>query len=117
MFSEEITEEKFGHYRYFPDIPGNSLGWGTIHKYLAGNLIFKPKHKKMLAYYYLLKPWVHFIPVQSNFSDLEEKFKWSQENIDETIKIAYKGYITIFDYLQNIEEYFMNSTLKYKNKL
>tara|TARA_B100000242_G_scaffold275052_1_gene229838 strand:+ start:757 stop:1887 length:1131 start_codon:yes stop_codon:yes gene_type:complete len=117
LFSEEVSEEKFGHYRYFPDIPGNSLGWGTIHKYLAGNLIFKSKHKKMLAYYYLLKPWVHFIPVESNFSDLEEKFKWSQENIDETIKIAYKGYITIFDYLQNIEEYFMNSTLKYKNKL
>ena len=117
LFSEEVSEEKFGHYRYFPDIPGNSLGWGTINKYLAGNLIFKSKHKKMLAYYYLLKPWVHFIPVESNFSDLEEKFKWSQENIDETIKIAYKGYITIFDYLQNIEEYFMNSTLKYKNKL
>jgi len=117
LFSEEVTEEKFGHYRYFPDIPGNSLGWGTIKKYLAGNLIFKPKHKKMLAYYYLLEPWVHFIPVKSNFNDLEEKFKWSQENIDESIKIAYKGYVTIFDYLQNIEEYFINSTLKYKNKL
>ena len=71
----------------------------------------------MLAYYYLLEPWVHFIPVESNFSDLEEKFKWSQENIDETIKIAYKGYSTIFDYLQNIEKYFVNSTINYKNKL
>ena len=117
LFAEEVPEEKFRHYRYFPDIPGNSLGWGTIHKYLAGNLIFKPKHKKVLAYYYLLEPWVHFIPVESNFSDLEEKFKWSQENIDETIKIAYKGYSTIFDYLQNIEKYFVNSTINYKNKL
>ena len=110
-----MPEEKFGNYRYFPDIPGNSLGWGTIHKYLAGNLIFKPNHKKVLAYYYLLEPWEHFIPVESDFSDLEEKFKWSQENIDQSIKIAYKGYITIFDYLQNIEKYFMNSILKYKN--
>ena len=117
LFSEEVPEEKFCNYRYFPDIPGNSLGWGTIHKYLAGNLIFKPNHKKVLAYYYLLEPWEHFIPVESDFSDLEEKFKWSQENIDESIKIAYKGYITIFDYLQNIEKYFMNSTLKYNNKL
>ena len=114
LFSEEVPEEKFGNYRYYPDIPGNSLGWGTIHKYLAGNLIFKPNHKKVLSYYYLLEPWEHFIPVESDFSDLEEKFKWSQENIDESIKIAYKGYITIFDYLQNIEKYFMSSTLKYK---
>ena len=116
LFSEEVPEERFAHYRYFPDIPGNSLGWGTIHKYLAGNLIFKPNHKKVLAYYYLLKPWVHFIPVESDFSDLEEKFNWSKKNMDESLKISYKGYITIFDYLQNIEEYFINSTLKYKNK-
>ena len=116
LFSEKVKEEKFAHYRYFPDIPGNSLGWGTINKYLAGNLIFKPNHEKVLAYYYLLEPWVHFIPVEADFSDLEEKFNWAQENIDESIKIAYKGYITIFDYLQNIEKYFMNSALKYKNK-
>lgn len=116
LFSEEVPEEIFAHYRYFPDISGNSLGWGTIHKYLAGNLIFKPNHEKVLAYYYLLEPWVHFIPVEADFSDLEEKFNWSKENMDESLKIAYKGYITIFDYLQNIEEYFINSTLKYKNK-
>ena len=36
LFSEEVPEEKFGNYRYYPDIPGNSLGWGTVHKYLAG---------------------------------------------------------------------------------
>ena len=117
LFSEEVPEEKFADYRYFPDIPGNSLGWGTIHKYLAGSIIFKPNHKKVLAYHYLLKPWVHFIPVKSDFSDLEEKLKWSKENIDESVKIAYKGYITIFDYLQNIEKYFKESALKYKNKL
>ena len=60
---------------------------------------------------------MHFIPVDSDFSDLEEKFNWSQENTEESIKIAYRGYITIFDYLKNIEKYFINSTLKYKHKI
>ena len=23
------------HYKYYPDIPGNSLAWGTITKYLS----------------------------------------------------------------------------------
>ena len=85
LFSEEVSEDKFASYRYYPDIPGNSLGWGTVKKFLYGNLIFKPNHKKQLLYYQFLHPWIHFVPVKDDFSDLEEKFYWSQENIDETI--------------------------------
>ena len=114
LFAEEVSEDKFASYRYYPDIPGNSLGWGTVKKFLSGNLIFKPNHKKQLLYYQFLHPWIHFVPVKDDFSDLEEKFNWSQENIDQTIEIAYRGYITIFDYLQNIDKYFINSILKYR---
>ena len=114
LFAEEVSEDKFASYRYYPDIPGNSLGWGTVKKFLYGNLIFKPNHKKQLLYYQFLHPWIHFVPVKDDFSDLEEKFNWSQENIDQTIEIAYRGYITIFDYLQNIDKYFINSILKYR---
>ncbi len=114
IFASEVSESVFSLYRYYPDIPGNSLGWGTVKKYLSGNLIFKTNNEKQLYYYQFLHPWVHYIPVKDDFSDLEEKFNWSQKNIDETIKIAYRGYITIFDYLQNIDNYFINSLLKYR---
>ena len=114
IFAEEVSEDKFASYRYYPDIPGNSLGWGTIKKYLSGNLIFKTNNEKQLFYYQYLHPWVHYIPVKDDFSDLEEKFNWSQENIDETINIAYRGYITIFDYIKNIDKHFINSLLKYR---
>jgi len=114
IFAEEVSEDKFASYRYYPDIPGNSLGWGTVKKFLSGNLIFKTNSKKQLLYYKFLHPWVHYIPVKDDFSDLEEKFYWSQENIDETINIAYRGYITIFDYVKNIDKYFMKSILKYR---
>ena len=90
------------------------MGWGTVKKFLSGNLIFKTNSKKQLLYYKFLHPWVHYIPVKDDFSDLEEKFYWSQENIDETINIAYRGYITIFDYVKNIDKYFMKSILKYR---
>ena len=114
IFASEVSESVFSLYRYYPDIPGNSLGWGTVKKYLSGNLIFKTNNEKQLYYYQFLHPWIHYIPVKDDFSDLEEKFNWSQKNIDETIKIAYRGYITIFDYLQNIDNYFINSLLKYR---
>ena len=114
IFASEVSEKVFASYRYYPDIPGNSLGWGTVKKYLSGNLVFKTNNEKQLYYYQFLHPWIHYIPVKDDFSDLEEKLNWAQKNIDETIYIAYRGYVTIFDYLQNIDKYFINSILKYR---
>ena len=113
IFAKSVSENKFKNYKYYPDIPGNSLAWGTITKYLAGSLIFKAEDKKQLYYYKLLKPWTHYIPVNNDFSDLEEKLIWSQNNITKSLEIAYSGYIIILEYLKNIDNHFINSALIY----
>ena len=41
IYAKPISERIFSKYRYYPDIPGNSLAWGTIRKYRYGNLVFK----------------------------------------------------------------------------
>ena len=113
IFAKEVSENKFINYKYYPDIPGNSLAWGTITKYLTGSLIFKPDNDQKLYYYKLLKPWSHYIPVNNDFSDLEEKFIWSQDNITQSIEIAYSGYIIILEYLENIDHHFINASLEF----
>tara|TARA_Y100001968_G_scaffold29193_1_gene22602 strand:- start:683 stop:1756 length:1074 start_codon:yes stop_codon:yes gene_type:complete len=113
IFAKVVSENKFTYYRYYPDIPGNSLAWGTITKYLAGSLIFKSEYEKKLYYYKLLKPWTHYIPVNNDFSDLEEKLIWSKNNIAKSLKIAYSGYIVILEYLKNIDNHFINTSLLY----
>ena len=32
IFAKAVSENKFKNYKYYPDIPGNSLAWGTITK-------------------------------------------------------------------------------------
>ena len=113
IFGKEVSEDKFRSYKYYPDIPGNSLAWGTITKYLAGSLIFKAEYEQKLYYYQLLKPWTHYIPVNTDFSDLEEKLIWAQSNITKSLEIAYSGYIIIFEYLKNIDKHFINTSLIY----
>ena len=113
IYAPEVSENQFKNYKYYPDIPGNSLAWGTITKYLAGSLIFKPECEKKLYYYKLLKPWEHYIPVNHNFSDLEEKLIWSKNNITKSIEIAYSGYIVILEYLENIDNHFIHTLFKY----
>ena len=113
IFGKEVSENKFINYKYYPDIPGNSLAWGTITKYLAGSLIFKAEVGKRLYYYNLLKAWIHYIPVHNDFSDLEEKLKWSENNQTQSLKIAYSGYIVILEYLKNIDSHFINTSMIY----
>ena len=113
IFAKAVSENKFKNYKYYPDIPGNSLAWGTITKYLEGSLIFKAEYDRQLYYYKLLKPWSHYIPVNNDFSDLEEKLIWSKNNISKSLEIAYSGYITIFKYIKNIDNNFINTSLRY----
>ena len=39
----------------------------------------------------LAKPWVHYIPVKMDLSDLEEKIRWAKENDDDVRRIAKQG--------------------------
>ena len=32
IFAKAVSKDKFKNYKYYPDIPGNSLAWGTITK-------------------------------------------------------------------------------------
>ena len=71
------------------------------------------EYERQLYYYKLLKPWTHYIPVNNDFSDLEEKLIWSKNNISKSLDIAYSGYITIFKYLNSIDNNFINTSLRY----
>ena len=35
-----------------------------------------------------LEPFVHFVPLNDNFDDLEEKYQWCLDNLDKCEKIS-----------------------------
>ena len=50
-------------------------------RFLAlGFVIFQEEHVFQEFFYDMLTPWVHFIPVRSDLSDLCEKVAWAKEN-------------------------------------
>lgn len=57
----------------------------------GGSLIFKPESKYFEHFYKDLQPFVHYIPVQSDLSDLVEKIQWAQKNDDKAEQIAKNG--------------------------
>lgn len=47
----------------------------------------------------LLKPWVHYVPLESDLSDVTEKMQWVLDNDEEAQAIAYRGSLWIRDLL------------------
>ncbi|WP_320666632.1 glycosyl transferase family 90 [Prochlorococcus sp. MIT 1307] len=115
LIGRKINEDFFKQYKYYPDIPGNNQlcgSWGAIRKCLRGNLMFKPNHKSHMYYDRYMEPWKNYIPVESNFLDLEEKFLWAEANIDQASNIAWQGYCVASNYLLAIKNHFIKASLK-----
>jgi hypothetical protein len=45
----------------------------------------------------LLEPWVHYIPLNEDFSDVEEKMQWILDNDEQAQLIAQRGSSWIYD--------------------
>ena len=79
---------------------------GTVAAYrfpflLAGNsLVFKQDSHYYEHFYNDLQPYVHYVPVRRNLSDLIEKIQWSQLNSHNTSEIIFNAQNYAREYLQ-----------------
>jgi hypothetical protein len=81
-------------YKYLIDLDGTTPTFPSLHwKLFSGSLIFKqhPHPKGILWYTRHLVPWVHFVPLNPDLSDLEEKLNWAFTHQQESKKIAENG--------------------------
>jgi len=114
IFARKINEDTFKKYKYYPDLPGNNQScgsWGAIKKYLRGNLVFKPNHLSKMYYDRFLEPWKHYVPINSDFMDLDEKFLWAQNNTDKACLISWRGSCVAKDYLSKIKDHFIKASI------
>jgi hypothetical protein len=68
-----VPPEQFARFRYQIDIDGNSNAWqGLFMKLLSGSVVLKigSPHRFRQWYYDRLQPWVNYVPVATDLSDL-----------------------------------------------
>lgn len=78
----EDQSEVFNH-RYQIDVDGNTNSWpGLFIKLLSGAAVLKVQspgnHRQW--YYHRLEPWVNYVPVKADLSDLVEKIQFLKRN-------------------------------------
>ncbi|KAL7541421.1 hypothetical protein ACHAXR_010964 [Thalassiosira sp. AJA248-18] len=115
--SEPMTLAQLSQYKYHIDFGGGGgTSWmGTIEKLAMPGVLFH--HVTLTKDYYHddLLPWVHYIPVREDLSDLRKMYNWAESNAEDARKISEAG----TDYIKNLakpevmnaryEQYFVHS--------
>ncbi|MCP9931028.1 hypothetical protein KBY82_09545 [Cyanobium sp. AMD-g] len=104
ILGSHVDEKSFGGYRFYLDLPGNACAWGSFMKYLQGCLVLRPQTGRNLLYYEYTKPWYHYIPLEADCSDLDEKIGWCLRNSAKSMDIAYRGLVLMSQYLHMIPQ-------------
>ena len=75
-------------YKYLIDIQGRGYSGRTKMLMFSGRPLFIADRKWHEYWYKDINPFVHYIPVKEDLSDLAEKLDWAWNNPDEAKKIA-----------------------------
>lgn len=70
-------------FKYILDIDGWTNAWGLVWKLYSGSVVMKNDSVWKQWYYDSLKPFVHYVPILNDLSDLQEKYQWCIDHPDE----------------------------------
>ncbi|MGB7977806.1 MAG: glycosyl transferase family 90 [Chlamydiales bacterium] len=97
---ERCSWDDFLACKYLPYVDGvmcaaPALQW----RLLSGSLTFKPDSEEIQWFYRALEPYVHFVPLKSDLSDLIEQLKWAQSHDSLCQEMADKAALFAYDNL------------------
>ncbi len=108
---ERMPKSELATYKYHIDIGGGGgTTWtGTTDKLSFNGLLF---HHETVSKDYIhddIEPWVHYVPVQSDLSDVVEKLEWAESHQAEAKQIAENAsqFMARLNTQEGFEELFM----------
>uniref|UniRef100_A0A3B4ANY1 Glycosyl transferase CAP10 domain-containing protein n=1 Tax=Periophthalmus magnuspinnatus TaxID=409849 RepID=A0A3B4ANY1_9GOBI len=98
--AKEIPLVDHCKYKYLFNFRGVAASFRFKHLFLCGSLVFHVGDEWQEFFYPQLKPWVHYIPVKQDLSDVKELLQFAKENDDIAQDIASRGKQFILDHLK-----------------
>ena len=94
ILGEYISPIAWHGFKFAIDIDGNGNAWSNFFtRLIMGCCVLKVASALGFRqwYYGEIKPWIHYVPVRADLSDLLEKIAWCRGNLDECRRIAARG--------------------------
>uniref|UniRef100_A0A8C6J9J4 Uncharacterized protein n=2 Tax=Melopsittacus undulatus TaxID=13146 RepID=A0A8C6J9J4_MELUD len=98
--AKEIPLVDHCKYKYLFNFRGVAASFRLKHLFLCGSLVFHVGEEWLEFFYPQLKPWVHYIPVRSDLSDVRELLQFVKENDAIAQEISDRGRQFITEHLQ-----------------
>lgn len=102
LFKPFIPMSEMARNRYILDIDGNSNSWNFMAKLRLGCCVLRVDSDWRQWFSSRLVPWVHYVPIAKNLSDLEDRIDWCLANEAESAAIAERG--TAFAYAMSFQD-------------
>lgn len=65
-----VPERDWAAHRGLVDVDGNTNSWGLFWRLLSGSVLFRVESDDCTLYLREMQPWVHYVPVSPDLSDL-----------------------------------------------
>ena len=95
LIGQRIEKQHFARAKFLIDIDGNSNAWsGLFRNLLTSGCVLKVASESGFKqwYYDRLEPWVNYVPVAADMSDLEDAIDWVLTNDEGARRIGEEGY-------------------------
>ncbi len=87
-----MTPEEHLRYKYLITLDGNTCTYpGLAWRLLSNSCVIKTMTNQIQWYYAGLEPWVHFIPVDKDLSNLLPNLQWAYEHDEEASQMAVRA--------------------------
>lgn len=86
--ADRLSKKEQSNYKYILVVEGNVSAHRLATDMLYNSVILYVESQYTVWFQHMLKPYVHYVPIKSDFSDLKSKILWCQKNDNFCQKIA-----------------------------
>ncbi|GIY60215.1 protein O-glucosyltransferase 1 [Caerostris darwini] len=117
--AKEVSLEDHCFYKYLFNFRGVAASFRFKHLFLCRSLVFHVGDEWLEFFYHQLKPWIHYIPLSTDLSNVMELINFAVENEDIAQAIAQRGFDFIWNHLkmEDIVCYWENLLINYSKLL
>lgn len=88
LMTPYIPSRDMVNFKFLVDIDGNANSWNFIQRLRMGCCILKVDSPWIQWFDHRIEPWVHYVPVKADLSDLLERAEWCLTHDSEAARIA-----------------------------
>lgn len=106
LYGKKLSMKSMLKYKYQLSIEGNDVASGLKWMLFSDSLVFmiKPTFTSW-SMEELLQPFVHYVPVKPDLSNVEEMVQWANDNPNKAKQIAQRGTLFMYDLLFHPDSY------------